>query len=163
MYNTTSDKLLHYKIYNEIDTEEATLLRSDMPSLEAEKELADKSVSNIEAEIKRGETVYANTQKSIKSIILPDTINQIKNGSPVKNNAKIVGTIIAYNGSSGIITHNNEKYYFSNKDLYSKYLEVGDTVEFYKNKLPFGDETILMARYIENTNKIEDNNKKGKQ
>ena len=68
MYNTTSDKLLHYKIYNEIDTEEATLLRSDMPSLEAEKELADKSVSNIEAEIKRGETVYANTQKSISEL-----------------------------------------------------------------------------------------------
>ena len=81
-----------------------------------------------------------------------------------KENKKAIGKIIVYDGEVGIIRHENENYYFTKKDVYSEYLKEGSTVEFYKNKLPFGDDMILMARNIENTIK-EDmyNPKKGKQ
>lgn len=80
-----------------------------------------------------------------------------------EHNRKIMGKILSFDGEVGIISAERETYIFSKRDYYSKEINVGDTVEFYKNTIPFGKERIKMARYIRTPFLTDDNKQKGKQ
>ena len=62
-----------------------------------------------------------------------------------------IGRIFDYNGQVGTIITIDNKYTFSKQDTKDN-LKKGDDVEFTPNTIVFGNETLLVAKFIEKVN-----------
>ncbi len=65
-------------------------------------------------------------------------------------NDKQYGKVFSYDGEAGIIIGKDGEYVFTKQDIYNdSALAKGDVVAFRVNHLPFPDETVNVAKFIQ--------------
>ena len=81
------------------------------------------------------------------------------NNYPEFENNRIKGVVYSFDGAAGVIITNTNEYVFRKDDLVSTDINKGDAVEFLSNKIPYGDETLYVAREVTNQKDIDQTKK----